>query len=95
MSNRNQAAADLLKVAINITLQTQHDVFVDHSAHIRMIQITVHVGGWKGKLENARSVIISVLEADADQQLERARRDLTNIAAVGAVDPETTFLRWT
>lgn len=95
MSERNQAAGNLLKVAMNVTRQTQHDVFVDYSAHTQTLRVSIHMGGWKGKLENVRSIAILILEPNADRELELARRDIVNIAAEGKVDTEGTYLKWT
>lgn len=95
MSERNQAACDLLKVAMNISAETMHDVFVSFSPHTKEISANIHIGGWRGSRKNSHYIWIKILGDDADTNLELARRDIVNIAAEGKVDPEGTYLKWT
>jgi hypothetical protein len=37
----------IVKLAIKVTLETQHDVFVNISGHVEWVEISIYEGGWK------------------------------------------------
>lgn len=42
-----EKALECLKLAIEVTETTKHQVFYDYQAHVRQVSITIHFGGWK------------------------------------------------
>lgn len=39
-------AAELLQLAVDISTNTVHDVFVDYWPHVKCIDVRIHIDGW-------------------------------------------------
>lgn len=44
---RIDMAQDIMKKAIDITVNTEHDVFVEWAGHVDMIAVDIHRYGWE------------------------------------------------
>ena len=41
--------AEIVKLCLEITVNTQHDVFFEYSAHINEIEVRIHKNGWESQ----------------------------------------------
>lgn len=64
-----EIAQALVKRAIEISDNTEHDVFVYYSPHVNELDVNVHKGGWKEGVSSTSSMGLS-FDADADTELQ-------------------------
>ena len=64
-----EIAQALIKRAIEISDNTEHDVFVYYSPHVNELEVSVHKYGWKKGVSSTSRMDLS-FDADGDTELQ-------------------------
>ena len=67
-----QLAGRITQLAMQLSEDTEHDVFVDYSPHVNWLVVLVYLGGWERDTQSDLEVKVDLDSADACDQLELA-----------------------
>jgi hypothetical protein len=71
---------EITELAVQVTNNTKHDVFVDYRAHINTFAIIVHIDGWD-KNRNPKEILRLSLNWDDEKikKLKQTKRKLKKL----------------
>ena len=67
-----QLAGRITQLAMQLSEDTDHDVFVDYSPHVNWLVVLVYLGGWERDTQSDLEVNVDLDSSDACDQLELA-----------------------
>lgn len=70
---------EIMSLAINVSQNTPHDVFVKYSGHVRLLSVNLYEGGW-GMTKEGKDILNGYLQNEhwtvTDKELDQCIRKL-------------------
>ena len=85
MNKKMQLVLDIMKLAVEISKNTEADVFVDYSGHVDQLSVRIYKGGWeKGKEHYRKDIYLNTKAYQTEEYiietLEEIYAELENIS---------------